>query len=516
MPAVLFRGVLSASIRMAFPLAVALLLIPLGRKHIRPRTLFCIEKFMIAGMLLALALTVFGPLVRIPVSNQAPVQQFTPVLPPLAEQMINPTEAVVRGAVSPTPVTVWSVWDFAGYFWFCGAGLLFFFTLVQNLRFFHRIRKDSAPAPSVLENLCADCSRMIGLRVPPAVRIVPAASSPMAAGYFCPTIFLPARMLYFSPEQQRLLLSHELYHCKTGDNFWRLFSSVALAIFWFNPLVWVLIRSFSTQCELCCDENVLSGASVQTRKLYGNLLLLFSAGESKRSQPTLSLQSGWRDTFHSMKLRIGQIVSFERKKAGRIFLMGNALILLIFSGVIGFRQVYAYSPSPVIILPENPMGFTEGDECVPKETFVIQAPIDTDQALHFSLTNMDDSIQVTQLHFMANKKNEVVTAGCYGVVAAVQTKGISEPGRDESIPTQLGKCVIVDCGNGISIRYTYLDTVLVEEGQTVSTGDILGTAGNTGASFGKADQCGVFVMQDGLMVDPLPFFNVSVQPAVYS
>lgn len=515
MPVVLFRGVLSASIRMAIPLTMALLLLPLGRKHIRPRTLFFIEKFMVAGMLLTLVLTAFGPLVRVPVSNQAPTLQPSPLLPPLAEQIVNPTEAVVKGTISPTPAAVWSAWDFVGYFWFCGAGLLLFFTLVQNLRFLRRVWKDSTPGPSVLENLCVDCSHMIGLRVPPAVRITSAASSPMAAGYFRPTIFFPTRMLCFSTEQQQLLLSHELYHCKTRDNFWRLFSSIALAIFWFNPLVWVLISSFSTQCELCCDENVLSGASVQTRKLYGNLLLLFSAGESNRGQPALFLQSGWRDTFYSMKLRIGQIVSFERKKAGRIFLIGSVLVLLFFSGVIGFRQVYAYSPSPVIILPENPIGFTKGDESIPKETFAIQAPIDTDQALHFSLTNMDDSIQVTRLHFMANEKNEVVTAGCCGVVAAVQTKDISEPGRDESIPTQLGKCVIVDCGNGISVRYTYLDTVLVEAGQTVSVGDVLGTAGNTGASFGEADQCGVFVMQDGLMVDPLPFFNVSVQPAIY-
>lgn len=91
----------------------------------------------------------------------------------------------------------------------------------------------------------------------------------------------------------------------------------------------------------------------------------------------------------------------------------------------------------------------------------------------------------------------------------------SELETEDGIPVLLGKYVIVDCGDGISIRYTYLDTVLVEVGQRVSTGDVLGTAGNTGGSIGYDDQCGVFVMQDGLMVDPLLFFNVSTDPAVY-
>ena len=59
---------------------------------------------------------------------------------------------------------------------------------------------------------------------------------------------------------------------------------------------------------------------------------------------------------------------------------------------------------------------------------------------------------------------------------------------------------------------TYLDSVLVEVGQWVSAGDILGTVGNTGGSYGYPDQCGIYVMQDGLMVDPTLFFDVTTQP----
>ena len=74
----------------------------------------------------------------------------------------------------------------------------------------------------------------------------------------------------------------------------------------------------------------------------------------------------------------------------------------------------------------------------------------------------------------------------------------------------LGKYLVLHCGNGLSVRYTFLDSVAVEPGQHVSAGDVLGTAGHTGASYGDTDQCGVYVMQDGLMVDPLLFFDIDV------
>ena len=520
MTVLLFRSVLSSGVQMAFPLVMVLLLVPIGRKRIRPHTLFSIEKLMVVGMLLALGFTIIGPFVHIPVSEEIPVPQIPPLFSAVSEQL----PALPRGTgervltAMPAHRQGFSIWDIGGAIWIFGAGFLFLFTLVQNALFFRHICKNSSPMPRALSKAYTSRSRAIGLQAAPAVRISSEISSPMAAGYFHPVIFFPVKALFFTPEEQLLLLSHELYHCKAKDNFWRLLSSIVLAIYWFNPLIWLLSRSFFTQCELCCDENVLSGALPQTRKTYGKLLLALSARERNHNQPVLSLQSGWKDTFYSLKLRIGEIVSSNHKRTGRIILSGCILILFLFSGIVGFHQVHAYSPSSVIILPDNPMGFTKEGTPAARETHFLQPPIDTDEVLHFSLANTDGSTSCTRLHFMANTANETVTASCNGVVVASQTKQRSEVDESEAddLLKFLGRYVIIDCGNGLSVRYTYLDTVLVDVGQTVSAGDVLGTAGHTGVSFGEADQCGIFVMQDGLMIDPLPFFNASVQPAIYS
>ena len=509
---VLFRSVLSSALRMALPVGMVLLVVPILRRRVRPRTLITIQKLMMVGMLLSLVLTFLGSLVRVPVSYQLPMQQISQGPSAPSEQPVILPETAVGEPLPSRAVPAPSPWEIVGVLWLCGAATLFVLTLIQNVCFFHRVSQNSSPAPVHLLDVVLFQSRAIGLRVIPRVRISPEISTPMAVGYFRPVIFLPVRVLLFAPEEQQLLLSHELYHCKTKDNFWRLFSSILLAVYWFNPLVWVLARSFSTQSELCCDENVLSDASVQTRKLYGKLILSFVVKQPDYKQPVLSLQSGWKETFRGFKLRIGQIVSLEQKIPGKIFLIGCCVIFVLFSGMIGFHQ--NFMPSEVIILLDNLEGNTK-QEVIPRRTYQIRPPIDTDKAYHFTRMNEDGSTRVNRLHFMANTEHKQVTAGCDGVVAAIQAKKLSEVVTEDDMPVLLGKYVIIDCGDGISIRYTYLDTVLVEVGQRISTGDVLGTAGHTGSSIGYDDQCGVFVMQDGLMVDPLLFFDISTEPAVY-
>lgn len=514
MSVILLRLILFSSVRMAFPLAMVLFLVPIGRKYIHPRTLISIQKLMIAGMFLALAITFLGPLVQVPVSNQLLVPQVSTTPPVQLGQSAILPEITVGGPVLSGNVSTPSLWEIAGVLWLCVAMVLFFLTLIQNARFFHRVYQNSSPAPVDLSEVSLFHSRAIGLRVTPTVRISSEVFSPMAVGYFHPVIFLPVRVLLFAPEEQRLLLSHELYHCKTKDNFWRLFSSILLAVYWFDPLVWVLTRSFSTQCELCCDENVLSGTSVQTRKVYGKLILSFVTRQPDYKQPFLPLKSGWKESFRGFKLRIEQIVYRDQKIPGKVFLIGCISIFLLFSGMIGFRQGN-FSPSEVIILSENPMGITWEGTPVPREIHLIHPPIDTDQVFRYTSITEDGISIYDNLYFIANTEHENITAGCDGMIVAIQSKSLDEPENQNILSQILGKYVIIDCGNGFSVRYAYLDSVLVEEGQRVSVGDILGTAGNTGGSYGKPDQCGIYVMQDGLMVDPTLFFDVSTQPAVY-
>ncbi len=142
----------------------------------------------------------------------------------------------------------------------------------------------------------------------------------------------------------------------------------------------------------------------------------------------------------------------------------------------------------------------------------LQMPLTATCILNWKNENKgkDNFAYSSYLYFIAEESDKSVLAGCNGIISIVQAKSVDELSEEELSLGPLGKYVVLDCGNGLSVRYTFLDSVAVEPGQHVSAGDVLGTAGHTGASYGDTDQCGVYVMQDGLMVDPLLFFDIDV------
>src|SRR5699024_628462 len=69
-----------------------------------------------------------------------------------------------------------------------------------------------------------------------------------------------------------------------------------------------------------------------------------------------------------------------------------------------------------------------------------------------------------------------------------------------------GNYVIVDHGNGLTTLYAHLDTLTVEEGETVTTSQQLGTVGRTGNVTGN---CLHFeVRENGTVTDPETYLNL--------
>ena len=72
-----------------------------------------------------------------------------------------------------------------------------------------------------------------------------------------------------------------------------------------------------------------------------------------------------------------------------------------------------------------------------------------------------------------------------------------------------GKMVEIDHGNGVTTRYAHLSRVLVEVGQAVPLGAILGQAGSTGRSTGPHLHYEIRV--DGKAVDPMTYFRAGTE-----
>ncbi|MGV7211420.1 M23/M56 family metallopeptidase [Oxalobacteraceae bacterium A2-2] len=100
-----------------------------------------------------------------------------------------------------------------------------------------------------------------------------AAISPLLIGVLKRRLLLPRHLRTFSPEQQTLVIEHELYHWRRRDPLWQSLSATLQIIIWFNPAMRWMGRRLSWAQELGCDSQVLAGRPQQQRKLYASALL---------------------------------------------------------------------------------------------------------------------------------------------------------------------------------------------------------------------------------------------------
>src|SRR5437867_3584695 len=81
---------------------------------------------------------------------------------------------------------------------------------------------------------------------------------PVAAGVLRPAIGLPPQFAgEHSPEQQEVMLAHEVAHLAAKDPFWSRLADVLAALLWWHPLSWWVRRQLRAASETAADESSL-------------------------------------------------------------------------------------------------------------------------------------------------------------------------------------------------------------------------------------------------------------------
>ncbi|ALZ74670.1 M56 family metallopeptidase [Rheinheimera sp. F8] len=128
---------------------------------------------------------------------------------------------------------------------------------------------------------------------------------PYVTGWWRPTVLLPADfLLRFDPEQQQLILQHELTHWRRGDLHANLLALIVLTLFWFHPLCWLAYRAYRQDQELACDALVLATASSQQKIAYSYALLSNIQSHAQSSTAHWQLLSNHYGDKKMMKQRL--------------------------------------------------------------------------------------------------------------------------------------------------------------------------------------------------------------------
>ena len=205
---------------------------------------------------MSLARTASWPLSRTP-SHATRVAAARPDAVALASESASPPTAPASVERSSATVTssapTLSIETAAAAVWALGALLLVLSYAARRFILVGRIGDRRAVTDGRLLAALEELSRTAKLGRRPRLTVTSRISSPIALGIA--EICLPESALEeLDPEEQRVMLAHELAHLARRDPLWLAFASVVERVLWIQPLNRVARRRIATSAEYLCDE----------------------------------------------------------------------------------------------------------------------------------------------------------------------------------------------------------------------------------------------------------------------
>lgn len=347
----------------------------------------------------------------------------------------------------------------------------------------------------------------------PRICVSSSRRAPLTFGVFRPTVLLPED-LPVGDAQFQLVLAHELAHIRRKDCLRKLLLTVCLCLYWWNPLVWLMVWLANRDMELACDEAVLRALGPDCRKAYA-LTLLDMAQRNPKSAP---LCSGFAKS--SAEERIRAILSFKRIPAW----VGICVsVLFVLTASVFTTQAASPSAIPEIVptvqeeIPEEnvavsvpvsePLSTTP--PIMPEQEAESEIELETQtrsevRAYIFPLE--DTSVEVTnpygwQEHPVTKQKSlhsGVDLAADYGTNVLAVADGTV---LDCSYDMAYGYILTLEHADGVQTQYAHLSEFLVKAGDAVRQGQIIAKTGDSGWSTGPHLHLGVLI--NGETADPL-------------
>lgn len=144
-----------------------------------------------------------------------------------------------------------------------------------------------------------------------------AVPTPFVLGFFRPRIYIPPHL---TGTERTCVLIHERHHIRRRDPWWKLLAWCILAVYWWDPAVWLCWVLFCRDMEMSCDEAVLSALGDQVKRGYSLSLV---ANAAARPVPA-ALAFGEHDAAR----RVKNVLKWK-KETPRVAFLAVAAVLLV-------------------------------------------------------------------------------------------------------------------------------------------------------------------------------------------
>ncbi len=146
------------------------------------------------------------------------------------------------------------------------------------------------------------------------------------------TPFLLINKIYvdeYSDSLNKYVICHEACHYKHGDSIWVILRYLVLVLNWYNPVIWAAFVLSGRDCELACDEEVLSIYGTEVSKEYAQTLFDLLQRQSRMSIG-FTVYAGMKGGYKLMKKRIESIKN-PAKKNYKVFAISLATLFALSS-----------------------------------------------------------------------------------------------------------------------------------------------------------------------------------------
>ena len=269
-------------------MALAVMLIRLLLRK-APKWIFCVMWGLVA-LRLVLPFSIESVLSLMPSAEPIPaeiletdVPKIDSGIPPL-DELVNPAlQEAYAPSIGTAAASLENLTKIIALIWLIGAVAMIGYALISSA-LLRRKLKDATPYQ-------------------PGIKQSDFAPSPFVLGILRPVIYLPYRA---DEADLPYIIAHERAHIARRDHLWKPLGFLLLAVYWFNPVMWLSYILLCRDIEAACDEKVIRDLDGDALRAYSGALL--NARVSRRRIAACPLAFG----EVGVKERIKNVMSYKK------------------------------------------------------------------------------------------------------------------------------------------------------------------------------------------------------------
>jgi beta-lactamase regulating signal transducer with metallopeptidase domain len=216
----------------------------------------------------------------------------------------------------------------------------------------HRLTREGEPLDdSVWQRLLRRFISAVSLKRKVDLKSHHQVTIPLTWGFLRPVVIMPDAARVWKEDERSSALFHELSHVKRGDFLVMVLVRLSLAMYWMNPLCWLVYKMLKNEQEKACDELVLKLGIRPS--IYAHNLLTFKRSARLTRAPSAAFL-GVLGMFGRSQLNERMLAILGQKMAFKEVRMKTKVIVSILAflavAFIGLARPSGASATPEAVL----------------------------------------------------------------------------------------------------------------------------------------------------------------------